>query len=90
MVRTDIMPEWGKYYHPGSVNHPWPDRLVVGAHKYDESKCMVIYQDKVNQTVLSACENLNKAADLLSPATGISDVLLVVNVVGRIRCFRTA
>ena len=31
---------------------------------------------------LPACENLNKAADLLSPATGISDVLLVVNVVG--------
>ena len=83
VVRTNIMPEWGKYYHPGSVNHPWLDRLVVGTHEDGESKCMVIYQDKVNRTdFASACENLSKAADLLSAATGIGDVLLVVNIVG--------
>ena len=83
VVPTGIMPEWGKYYHPGTANHPWLDRLVVGAHSDDGSKCMIIYQDKVNQNdFASACKNLDKAADLLSSATKLNDVLLVVNVIG--------
>lgn len=82
VVPTGITPEWGKYYHPGSTNHPWLDRLVVGAHKDDGSKCMIIYQDKVNKDFKSACDDLEKAADLLSSATGLNDVLLVVNVIG--------
>lgn len=83
VVQTGIKPEWGKYYHPRSANHPWLDRLVVGAHKDDGLQCMVIYQDKVNQNdFASACKNLDKAADLLSSAFGLDEALLVVNVIG--------
>ena len=83
VVPTGITPELGKYYHPGSANHPWLDRLVVAQHKDSGEKCMIIYQDKVNQNDFApACKNLANAARLLSSTTELKEVLLVVNVIG--------
>ena len=76
-----IQPEWGQYYHPGSSTHPCFDRLVIGHHT-NGSQCMIIYQDKINNDVPKACNDLSNAATLLIKETGIEKVLLVLNVVG--------
>ena len=46
-------------------------------------ECLVIIQDKVNSSdFASACEKLQQAADVLTAAHNIANVLLIVNVIG--------
>lgn len=83
IVATGVRPERGCYYHPSICIHPWIDRLFMAWNPDHSEECLVIIQDKVNSSdFASACEKLQQAADVLTAAHNIANVLLIVNVIG--------
>eukprot|EP00971_Amphidinium_carterae_P035324 695570-Amphidinium_carterae.1 len=81
-ARTAEIPERGKYYHPGAVEHPWVDRLCVAQN--GDAMCLVLYQDKLNKSLPEAVEALNAAAELFKKEGW--KVLCVAHVVGASAC----
>eukprot|EP00978_Attheya_sp_CCMP212_P013997 scaffold35411_cov56-Attheya_sp.AAC.2 len=79
------------YFHPDQANHPLVDRAYVAVHPDDNrTRCLVLAQDKVNaEGFPQAVKDLNEAADLLTSRSGLTEVLLIVNVIGASSCTRS-
>ena len=84
IVPTDVVPEFGHYYHPKISNHPYIDRAFVARNREDRELCLVLAQDKVNASDFpDACRKLNEAARLLTTNSAtLNHVLLILNVIG--------
>lgn len=84
IVGTGVVPTPEHYYHPKISNHPWVDIAYVAVHDVSQTKCLVIVQDKVNDSDFSsACDKLNKAAGVLTNlSSDLKHALLIVNVIG--------
>lgn len=83
IAATGVRPECGCYYYPSICIHPWINRLFVAWNPDHSEECLVIILDKVSSPdFASACEKLQQAADVLTAAHNIANVLLIVNVIG--------
>eukprot|EP00978_Attheya_sp_CCMP212_P010539 scaffold25570_cov43-Attheya_sp.AAC.1 len=69
----------GSYYHPACEIHPWVDRACIVLDN-EGDRCVVLYQDKINNDLPKAVAGLNSAAKLMH-AAGWERVLCVAHVV---------
>ena len=81
VLRTKHKLEFGKYFFPNDVNHPYIDRACLAAQPRGNRRCLVLYQDKINANGMpAAVKGLYDAASVLHDEMKIP-VLCVAQVI---------